>query len=85
MIELDRKGVPVKGSVSFSESMADKHSLVAHLNLDIKNAQIATFIPDWNKVNQELKDGKIDEEEYEIWLNDTLKMFNVHISEYVYD
>ncbi len=83
LIQLDKKGVPVKGSVSFSESMTDKQSLIAHLNLDIKNAQIATFIPEWNKINQELKDGKIDEEDYEIWLNDTLKMFNVPISEFV--
>ena len=59
------------------------NQLTAHLTLDIPNAQIATFIPDWNKTNQELASGKIDKEEYDIWLEDTLKLFNVPIDEYL--
>ena len=38
-------------------------------------AQIATFIPDWNKINQALISGKMDKEEYDMWLEDTLKLF----------
>lgn len=57
---------------------------MAHLSLDIKNAQIATFIPDWNKVNEELASGLMDEDEYQVWLEDTLKLFNVPIDDYVY-
>lgn len=57
---------------------------MAHLSLDIPNAQIATFIPDWNKMNQQLADGLIDEDEYKIWLEDTLKLFNVPIEDFVH-
>lgn len=57
---------------------------MAHLQLDIPNAQIATFIPDLNKVNQELASGLMDEDEYQMWLDDTLKIFNVPIDEYIY-
>jgi hypothetical protein len=53
------------------------------LTLDIPNAQIATFIPDWNKVNQTLISGKMNKEEYDMWLEDTLKLFNVPIDEYI--
>ena len=67
LIDLDRRGLQI----------------TAHLTLDIPNAQIATFIPDWNKTNQELASGKIDKEEYDIWLEDTLKLFNVPIDEYL--
>lgn len=53
--------------------------------LDIPNAQIATFIPDWNKVNQQLADGLMDEEEYKMWLEDTLKLFNVPIEDFIWE
>ena len=48
------------------------------------NAQLATFMPDWNQTNQELESGLMDEEEYNFWLEDTLKIFNVPIDEYLY-
>ena len=51
--------------------------------MDIPNAQIATFIPDWTKVHQELASGAMDEKEYNMWLEDTLKLFNVPIEEYI--
>lgn len=51
--------------------------------MDIKNAQIATFIPDWNKVNKELASGLMDEDECQVWLEDTLKLFNVPIDDYI--
>ena len=53
------------------------------MSLDIPNVQIATFIPDWNKVNQKLASGAMYEEEYDMWLEDTLKLFNVPIEEYI--
>ncbi|MGN0316758.1 MAG: hypothetical protein ACI4E1_02370 [Lachnospira sp.] len=56
---------------------------MTHLTLDIPNAQIATFIPDWNKMNQQLADGLIDEVEYKMWLEDTLKIFNVPIDDFI--
>lgn len=59
------------------------NQLTAHLTLDIKNAQLATFIPDWNRVNQELAEGKIDEDEYGHWLKSTLRTFNVGIEDYL--
>ena len=59
------------------------NQLTAHLTLDIPNAQIATFIPDWNKVNQALAAREITDKEYDMWLEDTLRLFNVPIEEYI--
>ena len=42
------------------------------------------FIPDWNEVNKELASGMMDEDEYQMWLEDTLRLFNVQIDDYVY-
>ena len=81
LIDLDKRGLPIKGTTTYVPK--DKQ-LIAHLSLEIKNAQIATFIPDWNKVNQDLAKGRMDEEEYQMWLNDTLRLFNVPISAYLY-
>jgi hypothetical protein len=41
----------------------ENNQLVAHLSLDIPNVQIATFILNWNKTNQQLANGLIDEGE----------------------
>lgn len=80
LIDLDKRGLSIKGNTTYSQQ---DNQLTAHLSLDIPNAQIATFIPDWNKVNQELASGAMDEEEYKMWLEDTLKLFNVPIEEYI--
>ena len=80
LIDLDRRGLPIKGTTTYSQ---EGNQLTAHLTLDIKNAQLATFIPDWNRVNQELDEGKIDAEEYEHWLKSTLRTFNVGIEDYL--
>ena len=81
LIDLDKRGLSIKGNTTYSQQ---DNQLTAHLSLDISNAQIATFIPDWNKVNQELASGAMDAEEYEMWLEDTLKLFNVPIEDYLY-
>lgn len=80
LIDLDRRGLPIKGTTTYSQ---EGNQLTAHLTLDIKNAQLATFIPDWNRVNQKLAEGKIDEDEYEHWLRSTLRTFNVGIEDYI--
>lgn len=80
LIDLDRRGLSIKGNTTYSQQ---DNQLMAHLSLDIKNAQIATFILDWNKVNEELASGAMDEDEYHVWLEDTLKLFNVPIDDYV--
>jgi hypothetical protein len=76
LIDLDRRGLSIKGNTTYSQQ---DNQLSAHLSLDIKNAQIATFIPDWNKVNEELVSSLMDEDEYQAWSEDTLKLFNVPI------
>lgn len=81
LIDLDRRGLHIKGNTTYSQK---DNQLMAHLALDIPNAQIATFIPDWNKVNQQLADGLMDKEEYEMWLEDTLRLFNVPIEDYIH-
>jgi len=58
--------------------------LITHLSLDIANAQFVTFVPDWNKVNKDLASGLIDEDDYANWLEDTLRLFNVSIDDYIY-
>lgn len=80
LIDLDRRGLQIKGNTTYSQQ---ENQLMAHLSLDIKNAQLATFIPDWNSVNEKLASGQMDEEEYQMWLENTLKIFNVKIDEYV--
>ena len=80
LIDLDRRGLRIKGNATYSQQ---ENQLMAHLTLDIKNAQLATFIPDWNSVNEKLAAGQIDEEEYQMWLENTLKIFNVEIDEYL--
>ena len=80
LIDLDRRGLPIKGNTTYSQQ---DNQLVAHLSLEIKNAQLATFIPDWNKVNDKLTSGLMDEDEYRIWLEDTLRLFNVPIDDYI--
>jgi len=81
LIDLDRRGLPIKGKTSYIQQ---ENPLVVHLDLEIFNAQLATFIPDWNKTNEELASGLMDEDEYAEWLDDTLHFFNVPIEEYLY-
>lgn len=80
LIDLDRRGLQIKGNTTYSQ---EGNQLTAHLTLNIPNAQIATFIPDWNKINQDLSSGKIDKEEYNMWLDDILRLFNVPIDDYI--
>lgn len=80
LIDLNRRGLRINGNITYSQK---NNQLMAHLSLDIPNAQIATFIPDWNKVNQQLANGLMDEGEYKMWLEDTLKLFNVPIKDFV--
>ena len=80
LIDLDRRGLQIKGNTTYSQQ---ENQLMAHLSLDIKNAQLATFIPDWNSVNIKLASGQMDEEEYQMWLENTLRIFNVDIDEYL--
>lgn len=80
LIDLDRRGLQIKGNTTYSQQ---ENQLMAHLSLDIKNAQLATFIPDWNSVNKKLASGQMEEEEYQMWLENTLRIFNVDIDEYL--
>ena len=80
LIDLDRRGMPIRGTTTYTQ---EENRLLAHLTIDIKNSQIATFIPDWNKVNREVECGLMEEEEYRMWLEDTMKIFDVPIEEYL--
>ena len=81
LIDLDRRGLPITANTTYS---TQGNQLTAHLNIDLVNAQIATFIPDWNKVNEEFKNGKMTEEQYIYWFENTMRLFNVPIDEYLY-
>ena len=80
LIDLDRRGLQIKGNTTYSQR---ENQLMAHLSLDIKNAQLATFIPDWNSANKKLASGLIDELEYANWLEDILRIFNVTIDDFI--
>lgn len=80
LIDLDKRGLSIQGNTTYTQQ---DNQLTAHLTLDIPNAQIATFIPDWNKVNQALAAGEMTDKEYDMWLEDTLRLFNVPIEEYI--
>ncbi len=80
LMDLDLRGLNIKGNTTYSQT---ENRLTAHLTLDIANAQLATFIPDWNKVNQEYKTGLMDDDEYKMWKEDVLSLFNVPIDEYI--
>lgn len=80
LIDLDRRGLSIKGETTYSPK---ENQLTAHLSLDIANAQLATFIPDWNNINEKLAAGSISEEEYDFWLKDTLSLFNVPIDDFL--
>ena len=82
LIDLDRRGLPITANTTYSQR---ENQLYAHLNIELVNAQIATFIPDWNKVNARYKSGKMSQKEYDMWLEDTLRLFNVPIDEYLYN
>lgn len=80
IIDLDRRGLSIKGTTTYIQ---EENKLMAHLSLDIDNAQLATFVPDWNKVNNDLSSGLMDEDEYASWLENTLRIFNVPINDYI--
>ena len=82
IIDLDKRGMPIKGLTTYSQK---DNQLIAHFTLDIKNAQIATFIPDWNEVHRKMREGLMDEEEYQMWLEEMLRLFNVPIQEFLYE
>lgn len=81
LIDLDRRGLPIKAATTYSQH---DNQLTAHLNLDLVNAQIATFIPKWNTINAAYRDGKMSQKEYDMWLEDNLRWLNVPIDEYMY-
>ncbi len=80
LIDLDRRGFSIEANTTYTQA---ENQLIAHLTLDIPNAQLATFIPDWNNANEKLRSGLMSEDKYKMWLDDTLKMFNVSIDEYL--
>ena len=45
---------------------------------------IGEYIKRMKLEKTDLAKGRIDEEEYQMWLNDTLRLFNVPISAYLY-
>lgn len=80
LIDLDKRGLPIERSVTFSQ---EDNELIGHLKLDFHNPQLATLIPDWNKVNKDFESGLMDDDDYKIWLEDVLSMFNIPIDSYI--
>lgn len=81
IIDLDRRGLPISANTTYSTY---GNQLTAHLTFDLVNAQIAAFIPNWNKINSDYKKGKMSQKDYDAWLENILRLYNVPIDEYIY-
>ena len=80
VIELDLLGVPVDSEVKYNN---DNNELSAIPKLDINNPQIASFIPDWKKAKNDFYSGYLSKYDYNKWLNNSLKIFDIPIKELI--
>ena len=76
-MELIRAGIPVECSTSVN---TDTRCLVASIN--IESPQIASLVSRWNELNNELKNDKIDADEYNIWIDSLMNSFNIPVENY---
>lgn len=76
IITSDRGGLNIAEKTTYSR---ENNRLMAHLNLDLVNTQLASFMPAGNETNENLETGLTDEKEYEFGLEDILITLNVLI------
>ena len=76
-MELIRAGIPVECSTSIN---TDTRRLVASIN--IESPQITSLVSRWNELNNELKNDKIDTDEYNIWIDSLMNSFNIPVENY---
>ena len=64
----------------FHSVNTDTRRLVASIN--IESPQIASLVSRWNELNNELKNDKIDTNEYNIWIDSLMNSFNIQVENY---
>ena len=74
IIEMQNVGIPIECSTSVNTATK---RLIATVN--IENPQVATLISRWNELNNRLAEGKIDTEEYNIWIDNMMNSFTIPI------
>ena len=77
IMELIRAGIHVECSTSVN---TDTRRLVASIN--IESPQIASLVSRWNELNNELKNDKIDTDEYNIWIDSLMNSLNIPVENY---
>ena len=70
-----------KSNNTISESWIKK--FYTKMEIIVFISGLLSFVPDWNKVNEELASGTMDEYEYQAWLEDALRLLYVVIDDYM--
>lgn len=77
LLELRRKGIPMSGHHQINKENGELQEVIS-----FDNIQIVAMVDGLFKAIKDLESGKIDEEEYQMEIDDMMKMFNVSISQY---
>lgn len=76
LIALERAGIDISYSTSVN---SETRSLETSIKID--NAQVTSLISRWTELNDKLANGSIDSDEYNIWIDNLMKSFNIPITD----
>lgn len=74
IISLKKAGLNVDCSVT-----PNKETRRLRASIIIENPQISAMLSQWNELNEDLENDKIDSDEYNIWIEDLMSLFNIPI------
>lgn len=76
LIALERAGIDISYSTSVN---SETRSLETSIKID--NAQVTSLISRWTELNDKLASGSIDSDDYNIWIDNLMKSFNIPITD----
>lgn len=76
LIALERAGIDISYSTSVNP---ETRSLETSITID--NAQVTSLISRWTELNDKLANGSIDSDEYNVWIDNLMKSFNIPITD----
>lgn len=76
LIALERAGIEISYSTSVN---SETRSLETSIKID--NAQVTSLISRWTELNDKLVNGSIDSDEYNVWIDNLMKSFNIPITD----
>ncbi len=76
LIALERAGIDISYSTSVN---SETRSLETSIKID--NAQVTSLISRWTELNDKLANGSIDSDEYNVWIDNLMKSFNIPITD----